>query len=191
MGRSGNKVLRSGASPNGPSTPLHGLNPPYTCPPRGGNQLHPRLHQNSMSIQEDSNRGHAFGMSSELIPYAPSLFYFWGGRGLIVYGYIQIFLLQSSPLLSAFSIHFGLEVFPLPGTLSNIGGTTIFNIIVPPVSESKSTSNKPARLASSFSPDDPILLFLPQKYYFRFHVDKSPIATVNDRTSSVRYKQGC
>lgn len=162
-------------------------------PTEEGNQLHPRLHQNSVSIQEDSNRGHAFGMMTcvrdviriNTLCTQPILFLGWAGTRCV---WIHPDL--PSPVFPLI-----ISIFDLlwSGGLSATGHfrTTIFNIIVPPVSESKSTSNKLARLASSFSPDNSILLFLPQKYYFRFHVDKSPIATVNDRTSSVRYKQGC
>lgn len=91
-------------------------------------------------------------------------------RGLVVYGNIEVFLLRSSPLLSAFSIYFDLEAFPLRDTLANTGEPRHPTLLS--LQSRKASLRVIGRrdwLANSFSPDDSISLpYRRKKYHFGF-----------------------
>lgn len=118
--------------------PRSTVSSPHTCPPRRETNCTHGCAKNSMSVQEDSNRVHARGMSCTRPILRGDLLCMETSR-------------SSFSGLPPYYQHFRSTFIWRPfryGTLSNIGETTASNIIVPPVSESKSTSNKPARLAS-------------------------------------------
>lgn len=119
--------------------PRSTVSSPHTCPPRRETNCTRGCAKNSMSVQEDSNRVNARGMSCT--------------RPILCGDSLCMETSRSSfSGLPPYYQHFRSTLIWRPfryGThFQNIGEPTASNIIVPPVSESKSTSNKSARLAS-------------------------------------------